>query len=94
MTMKNIKGSLILLITALIWGTAFVAQTSASGTVNAFAFNMGRSVVAAMFLIIVIGVRKLIYIKKKPTGDNVYSRRQTVVGGIICGIILFDANNF
>ena len=94
MTMKNVKGSLILLITALIWGTAFVAQTSASGTVNAFTFNMGRSVVAAMFLIIVIGVRKLIYIKKKPTGDNVYSRRQTVVGGIICGMILFAANNF
>ena len=92
--MKNVKGSLILLITALIWGTAFVAQTSASETVSAFTFNMGRSVVAALFLLIVIGIRKLIYIKKKPENPIEYSRRQTIVGGIICGIVLFSATNF
>lgn len=92
--MKNVKGSLILLITALIWGTAFVAQTSASETVSAFTFNMGRSVVAALFLLIVIGIRKLIYIKKKPANPIEYSRRQTIVGGIICGIVLFSATNF
>ena len=82
--MKNIKGSLILLITALIWGTAFVAQKSASGAIGAFTFNMGRAVIAALFLLVVIGVRKLIYIKKKSASPAAYSRRQTVVGGIIC----------
>lgn len=92
--MKNIKGSLILLITALIWGTAFVAQTSASETVSAFTFNMGRSIVAALFLLVVIAIRKLIYIKKKSIGAASYSRRQTVVGGIICGVLLFGATNF
>ena len=92
--MKNVKGSLILLITALIWGTAFVAQTSASETVSAFTFNMGRSVVAALFLLIVIGIRKLIYIKKKPANPIEYSRRQTIVGGIICGFVVFLATMF
>ena len=92
--MKNIKGSLILLITALIWGTAFVAQKSASGAIGAFTFNMGRAVIAALFLLVVIGVRKLIYIKKKSASPAAYSRRQTVVGGIICGILLFGATNF
>ena len=28
--MKNLKGTFILLLAAFIWGTAFVAQTSAS----------------------------------------------------------------
>ncbi|MFR2511630.1 MAG: hypothetical protein ACLS9K_06015 [Lachnospira eligens] len=32
--MNNIKGSLILLLTAFIWGTAFVAQTSGAGAVG------------------------------------------------------------
>ena len=31
--MNNIKGSLILLLVAFIWGTAFVAQTSGAGAV-------------------------------------------------------------
>ena len=31
--MNNIKGSLILLLAAFIWGTAFVAQTSGAGAV-------------------------------------------------------------
>lgn len=31
---KNIKGSLILLLAAFIWGTAFVAQTSGADSVR------------------------------------------------------------
>ena len=37
--MNNIKGSLILLLTAFIWGTAFVAQTSGAGAVGTFTFE-------------------------------------------------------
>ena len=37
--MNNIKGSLILLLVAFIWGTAFVAQTSAGDNIGAFTFN-------------------------------------------------------
>ena len=36
---KNIKGSLILLLAAFIWGTAFVAQTSGADSVGTFTFN-------------------------------------------------------
>ena len=52
--MKNIKGSLILLLAAFIWGTAFVAQTSGSQNVGTFTFNASRSFVGAAFLVIVI----------------------------------------
>ena len=37
--MNNIKGSLILLLLAFIWGTAFVAQASGAGAVGTFTFN-------------------------------------------------------
>lgn len=57
--MKNIKGSLILLLAAFIWGTAFVAQTSGSQNVGTFTFNASRSFVGAAFLVIVIMVVRL-----------------------------------
>ena len=56
---KNIKGSLILLLAAFIWGTAFVAQTSGSQNVGTFTFNASRSFVGAAFLVIVIMVVRL-----------------------------------
>ena len=37
--MKNLKGTFILLLAAFIWGTAFVAQTSAGDNIGAFTFN-------------------------------------------------------
>lgn len=57
--MKNVKGSLILLLAAFIWGTAFVAQTSGSQNVGTFTFNASRSFVGAAFLVIVIMVVRL-----------------------------------
>ena len=52
--MNNIKGSLILLLVAFIWGTAFVAQTSAGDNIGAFTFNACRNIIGALFLFIVI----------------------------------------
>ena len=40
--MKNLKGTFILLLAAFIWGTAFVAQTSAGDNIGAFTFNACR----------------------------------------------------
>ena len=92
--MKNIKGSLILLLTALIWGVAFVAQTSASDTVGSFTFNTARSAMASLFLLVVIGIRALINRKKTIGSKPVFSKRQTIVGGLICGVLLCIATNF
>ena len=54
--MNNIKGSLILLLAAFIWGTAFVAQTSAGDNIGAFTFNACRNIIGALFLFIVIAI--------------------------------------
>ena len=36
------KGPILLLITAMLWGMAFVAQTVGGGSVGAFTFNASR----------------------------------------------------
>ena len=93
---KNIKGSLILLLAAFIWGTAFVAQTSGADSVGTFTFNTCRSVVGALFLLLVIVLLDS-YGKRtsgggKDTIQELYSRTKwPVKGGVLCGIILFVA---
>ena len=52
------KGPLLLLITAVLWGMAFVAQTTAADAVGPFTFNASRNVVGAVFLSGVIAWRK------------------------------------
>ena len=82
--MKRLKGSLILLLTALIWGTAFVAQTSASDSVSAFTFNGTRAVLATVFLFCCAMIRE----RAIPS----FSKR-TLLCGLYCGIPLFVASN-
>ena len=80
--MKNIKGTLILLLTAFIWGTAFVAQTSAGDSLGTFTFNTIRNIIAAMFLFVIIRIRDYKSNNKKSVSTF------PVKEGIICGIVL------
>ena len=49
-----LKNSLILLLTATIWGIAFVAQSEGGDAVGAFTFNSTRSLIGSLVLIPVI----------------------------------------
>ncbi|MGN0690713.1 MAG: DMT family transporter [Oscillospiraceae bacterium] len=91
--MKNIKGSIILLIAAFIWGTAFVAQTSASDNVGAFTFTALRSVIGAAFLGVFMLLRKLYFNISKKEATKPADIKRSLVGGAICGIVLFFATN-
>lgn len=53
----KIKGPLLLLFTALLWGMAFVAQTQAADAVEPFTFNASRNFIGAAFLVGVVFVR-------------------------------------
>ena len=52
MKQNNLKGSLILVTAALIWGLAFVAQSGAASLVPPFIFNALRSFIGAAALYI------------------------------------------
>ncbi len=105
--MKNtqqipLKNSLILLLTATIWGTTFVAQSEGGDAVGAFTFNAVRNLIGSLVLIPVIFLLKLLNppatdttSDSTPAQGNVFSRnRALILGGISCGICLCLASNF
>lgn len=63
---NNLKGVIILLITAIIWGSAFVAQSMGSNYVDPFTFNGLRFTIAGIVLLIASFFIKQINIKKNP----------------------------
>lgn len=83
----------MLLFAAFFWGTTFVAQTTASDQIGTFTFNGSRSIVGAAFLAILIlartGMKKQ---KAKLSGEPVEKEniKRTVIGGILCGCVLFS----
>ena len=86
-TGSKAKGNLILLLTALIWGSAFVAQSTAADLVETFTYNMSRNVLGALVLLPVI------YIQARGTA-RMLPDRATLTGGICCGIILAASSGF
>lgn len=89
---QQIKSSLILLLTATIWGVAFVAQSVGMEYIGPFTFNAIRCVLGELVLIPVILVLK----KKKETGaenQEKEDKKTLWAGGIACGVILCIASN-
>lgn len=90
---KNFKGSLMLLITSLIWGTAFVAQSEGMNYVEPFTYNAMRTLLGGVVLIPVIILFRFLD-KRNGKEKTDCSLKNTVIGGICCGIILFIASSF
>ena len=86
-TGSKAKGNMILLLTALIWGSAFVAQSTAADLVETFTYNMSRNVLGALVLLPVIYVQASGAARMLPD-------RSTLTGGICCGIILAASSGF
>ncbi len=89
MKRTNLKGNLILLLTAFIWGLSFIAQSKGVEQVSAVAFNGIRSILGALVLIPVI---LWLDAGKKKKGHPVQGLDRTVLlGGVLCGTLLFAA---
>ncbi len=84
-----IRQSLILLLTATIWGVAFVSQSVGMDYVGPFTFNGIRSLLGAAVLIPVIFLLKKMREKEEKTED----RKTLFTGGICCGVILAVASS-
>lgn len=79
----RLKNTLLLLLTSLIWGVAFVAQSVGADRVGAFTFNGVRCLIGAAALLPVIAVRRRRGGKKEDGG-----KRELLKGGILCGVLL------
>ncbi len=88
----KIRNFILLVLTALIWGSSFVAQKSGGPTVGAFTFNGLRSFIGGLFLLAFIVLRDVF--AQKNTGPKTKEERKSlVVGGGLCGIVLFVATS-
>lgn len=92
---KKLKGNLLLLLTSIIWGSAFVAQSLGTDHLGPFAFNGVRNLIAGLFLLAVIP-----FLKSKDTAGEQATpissseKKTLLIGGIACGLILFVAGYF
>ena len=79
--MKQFRGALLLTITALIWGTAFVAQSLGMDHLGPFAFNGVRNFIAALALLPVLLFMQCKAPKKNADGRREKAEPQDPVGG-------------
>lgn len=92
----QLRNSLLLLLTATIWGVAFVAQSVGMDYVGPFTFNMVRSTIGGIVLIPCIFLLDKIAPKEKKelTEEEQKKGRKTLfVGGLCCGVLLALATN-
>ena len=87
----NIKNSLILLLTATIWGSAFVAQSVGMDYVGPFTFTAVRSIIGGLVLIPYILVKKNFAKSDNSPNENNHT---LILVGLCCGVFLFIASSF
>lgn len=87
-----LRQSLLLFLTAVIWGVAFVAQSVGMDYVGPFTFLTARNIIGAIVLLPVIHF----FGNKKEGQENAEkkaaSSKTLLIGGICCGICLFVAS--
>lgn len=93
MNQKTIRlHSLLLILTALIWGTAFTAQSAGGDAAGPYTFNCIRSMIGAAVLLPVIRLSdRLGLTKNRPVTKK--DRRMLLAGGIACGLALAAGSN-
>ena len=93
---KQTLGALLLLFTAMIWGTAFAFQRAGSGEVEPFTFVAARMALSAA----AVGLPAFLLDRRRaragsPTETQRRAeRRATICGGVCCGLLLGAASLF
>ena len=102
---KQLKGNLLILLAAFIWGTAFLAQKD-GGQIGTFTFNGTRNLIGGISLLPVIFVLDRLREKAAAKAEGTDPKtaqdieaadlgwnKTVFVGGIMLGVILFIASS-
>lgn len=94
---KNTLGSLLLLLTAMIWGTSFAFQRVGMETIEPITFTAARMSLAFLAIWAVSLLLRLQEKKNPPNRSEEEENRRrkyTLVGGLCCGFFLTAASLF
>ena len=88
------RQSALLLLTAAIWGSAFVAQQTGMDYVGPFTFNAARNLLGGLTLLplIVFSPRVKEPYRQDASSEKWPQPKTLWAGGILCGIALFVAS--
>ncbi|WP_052465939.1 DMT family transporter [Mobilicoccus massiliensis] len=94
----RLRGNALLLLTAAIWGLAFVAQRVGADHMGAFAFNAARFTLGALSLLPVIALFDRLRARRVRAGtaepESGWARtRSALAPGVSAGTILFIASS-
>ena len=78
------KGIILLLITAIIWGSSFVAQEIGMKSIDAFTFTGIRTALGALALLPVVLI----------VNKGMDLRKDTLIAGLVLGVVFSIAQNF
>ena len=86
------KGNIALLLTALVWGSGFVAQRLGNEILPPMAFNSIRQIMAGFVLlpVLAMSLRNSGYLsrEKASLSQLSYRRRKALIGGLVCGFFM------
>ena len=82
------KNACMLILTAFIWGTAFVAQSVGMDYLGPFTFNGVRNLIGGAALLPCIA-----FLGRGNRGNAPGSRKDLIIGGVCCGVLLFAASS-
>ena len=99
---KKLRGDLMLMLAAMIWGSAFVAQKSGADLMGPIAFNGMRILIGGLVLLPVISIMDRLKGRKNAGGEDGAAIPMTkeekraawknaFKGGILCGLALATA---
>lgn len=95
--MKNKKmlANILLLITAFIWGSAFVAQRVGMNFVQPFTFNFSRFTLSTLVLIPVVSFMERLQKNKNTDSEDLklYDKKTFLKASIVCGSFLFAGSS-
>lgn len=84
----TLRQSLLLFLTALIWGCSFVAQAVGMDHVGPFTFTASRTLLGALFLTPFVLWRRKRETHPAPLGKSF------LIGSFLCGLFLFAGESF
>ena len=91
----QLRHSLLLLLTAVIWGVAFVAQSAGMDYVGPFTFLCTRSYIAGVVLLPVIAFLDRKNSKEVGLEESKPENKKFLIkGGLLCGLVLCFSSAF